>query len=198
MVTWPTSRIVTPRSLATRISSTVTARTWLGAPGTPSTASEWSVCTESTAQTRGSSASMAASTDSRRVSASTRMGPQSTLRRSARPRTWAGDSSPVTSMAASGAGSDASAWSTRVLLPIPGSPPISTSEPGTSPPPSTRSSSPMPVGRRSCAASRSSARRGASGAGPSGARRAAVGGVSSATVPHSPHDGQRPSQRGAC
>ena len=53
LVTWPTSRIVTPRSLATRISSTVTARTWLGAPGAPSTASECSVCTESTAQTCG-------------------------------------------------------------------------------------------------------------------------------------------------
>ncbi len=30
-------------------------------------------------------------------------------------------------------------------LPMPGSPPISTSEPFTTPPPSTRSSSPMPV-----------------------------------------------------
>ena len=35
-----------------------------------------------------------------------------------------------------------------VDLPIPGEPPSSTSEPGTSPPPSTRSSSPMPVDRR--------------------------------------------------
>ena len=36
-----------------------------------------------------------------------------------------------------------------VDLPIPGEPPSSTSEPGTSPPPSTRSSSPMPVDMRS-------------------------------------------------
>ena len=35
-----------------------------------------------------------------------------------------------------------------VDLPIPGEPPSSTSEPGTRPPPSTRSSSPMPVDRR--------------------------------------------------
>ena len=35
-----------------------------------------------------------------------------------------------------------------VLLPMPGSPPSSTSEPGTTPPPSTRSSSAMPVSRR--------------------------------------------------
>ncbi len=36
-----------------------------------------------------------------------------------------------------------------VLLPIPGEPPSRTSEPGTSPPPSTRSSSPIPVPSRS-------------------------------------------------
>ena len=38
----------------------------------------------------------------------------------------------------------AAAWSRSVDLPIPGSPPMSTSEPGTSPPPRTRSSSPIP------------------------------------------------------
>ena len=42
----------------------------------------------------------------------------------------------------------AAIWSTSVDLPIPGSPPRSTSEPGTSPPPSRRSTSAMPVGRR--------------------------------------------------
>ena len=40
--------------------------------------------------------------------------------------------------------SPAAAWSRSVDLPIPGSPPSRTSEPGTSPPPSTRSSSSMP------------------------------------------------------
>ena len=39
-----------------------------------------------------------------------------------------------------------------VDLPIPGAPPSSTSEPGTRPPPSTRSSSPMPVGSATGAA----------------------------------------------
>ena len=43
----------------------------------------------------------------------------------------------------------ASAALIRVLLPIPGEPPISTTEPGTRPPPSTRSSSSLPVRRRS-------------------------------------------------
>ena len=43
----------------------------------------------------------------------------------------------------------ASAIPVSVLLPIPGDPPSRTSEPGTRPPPSTRSSSPTPVLRRS-------------------------------------------------
>jgi hypothetical protein len=43
----------------------------------------------------------------------------------------------------SGPASAASACNTRVDLPMPGSPPISTTEPRTSPPPSTRSSSPI-------------------------------------------------------
>jgi hypothetical protein len=40
------------------------------------------------------------------------------------------------------------ACSSSVLLPMPGSPPISTTPPGTMPPPSTRSSSSWPVGVR--------------------------------------------------
>ena len=39
----------------------------------------------------------------------------------------------------------ASSCSSSVLLPMPGSPPSNVTEPGTTPPPSTRSSSPMPV-----------------------------------------------------
>src|SRR5690606_12107238 len=42
--------------------------------------------------------------------------------------------------------SAANACSNNVDLPIPGSPPISTTPPGTSPPPSTRSNSDNPVG----------------------------------------------------
>ena len=42
----------------------------------------------------------------------------------------------------------AAACSSSVDLPMPGSPPSSTSDPGTTPPPSTRSNSPMPVERR--------------------------------------------------
>ena len=43
-------------------------------------------------------------------------------------------------------------WSRRVLLPMPGSPPKRTIEPGTSPPPRTRSSSPIPLASRDASA----------------------------------------------
>ena len=42
----------------------------------------------------------------------------------------------------------AQAWISSVDLPMPGSPPIRVAEPGTKPPPATRSSSPMPVTTR--------------------------------------------------
>src|SRR5215510_6160026 len=42
----------------------------------------------------------------------------------------------------------AAAWSNSVDLPMPGSPPSNTSEPGTTPPPSTRSNSLTPDGNR--------------------------------------------------
>src|SRR3954469_12039754 len=86
-----------------------------------------------------------------------------------------------------------------VDLPMPGEPPSSTSEPGTRPPPSTRSSSPMPVcsrGTRSTATSRSGTGRAAAPA-PPPPRPAAppargAGARSSTSVFHSPQPGQRP------
>ena len=68
--------------------------------------------------------------------------------RSARNRTCCGDSSPETySTLRPAAATSAAAWSRIVDLPMPGSPPSRVTEPGTRPPPSTRSSSAMPVGR---------------------------------------------------
>src|SRR5436190_762423 len=43
----------------------------------------------------------------------------------------------------------AAAWRSTVDLPMPGSPPMRTSDPGTTPPPRTRSNSPIPVVSRS-------------------------------------------------
>jgi hypothetical protein len=86
-----------------------------------------------------------------------------------------------------------------VLLPIPGSPPMSTIEPGTMPPPSTRSNSPMPDGTRAASLT-STASHGtapAPGSSASVAWRAlppeATSWRSSTKLFHSPQSGQRPS-----
>ena len=71
--------------------------------------------------------------------------------RSARILTCAADSSPHTSSTGRSRATWSSICSSSVDLPMPGSPPTSTSEPGTMPPPSTRSSSAMPLLKRSAA-----------------------------------------------
>src|SRR5690606_35014641 len=82
----------------------------------------------------------------------------------------------------------------RVDFPMPGSPPISTTDPGTTPPPSTRSSSAMPVRLRlSREGSTSLSRRTAARAASSGVGGA---GASGTRLFHAWHDGQRPSHRG--
>ena len=83
-----------------------------------------------------------------------------------------------------------------VDLPMPGEPPSSTSEPGTRPPPRTRSSSPIDVlsrGARSARTSRNGTGRGA-GALLRAARPAET--RSSVSVFHSPQDGHCPCHLG--
>ncbi len=91
-------------------------------------------------------------------------------------------------------------WSTRVDLPTPGSPPMSTMAPGTSPPPSTRLSSPEGSLMRGCSSARISLRATASALRPAtgdGERRGADAATRSSTsVFHAPHDGQRPAHLG--
>ena len=92
----------------------------------------------------------------------------------------------------------------RVLLPMPGSPPMSTSEPGTMPPPSTVSSSSMPEEMRSKCSSRTSER----GTGLCAAAErsrfsffaagAGASAISSTRVPNLPHPGHLPSHCGLC
>ena len=65
--------------------------------------------------------------------------------RSARPLTCPGLSSALTYSV--DPGHPDSSWSTNVLLPIPGSPPSNVTDPATSPPPRTRSSSSIAVDR---------------------------------------------------
>ena len=92
----------------------------------------------------------------------------------------------------------AAACSNRVDLPMPGSPPTSTAEEGTRPPPSTRSSSAMPVTARgggSVLPARPTKLTGRPVAAlPAGPGRAT--GVSSSMVFHSPQVSQRPAHLG--
>jgi hypothetical protein len=93
-----------------------------------------------------------------------------------------------------------------VDLPMPGEPPSRVTEPGTNPPPSTRSSSPRPVCRRATETARTSASAtGRPAAGPPPARAeplerprpGATARASSTSVFHSPHPGHCPIQCGA-
>src|SRR3954470_9020169 len=82
---------------------------------------------------------------------------------------------------------------------MPGAPPISTSDPGTSPPPSTRSNSPMPVLNRSTLGDSTWPSGIGFRARPAGrplAARDAAARFSSAIVFHSPQPGQRPCHLG--
>ncbi len=83
---------------------------------------------------------------------------------------------------------------------MPGSPPTSTTEPGTNPPPRTRLSSDSPVSMRECESEGTSERWTGTGTGTDeGARLGPLlaGAASSMIVFHWPQPGQRPSQPGA-
>jgi hypothetical protein len=142
--------------------------------------------------TSGRSRSSVAQTSSRFVSARmfTSAPPP---RRSARSLTCAADSSPVTRRTRRSALSERRAMRSSVDLPIPGSPLTRTRLAGTSPPPSTRSSSVTPVGIRSASVASTSTRR--SSGRPAGAvfplGAAAI--RSSTSVPQLPQAGHLPS-----
>ena len=147
LVTWPTRRRGTPVDFAIRVRRSTQVRTWARLPaGCPSSGSETD-CSESTTTSAGRCRSTAASI------AST-SGPSMASRfrgtgpiRDARPRTWASDSSAEASMTSRPvAASDESTWKSSVDLPMPGGPNSSVTEPATTPPPMTRSTSLTPVG----------------------------------------------------
>lgn len=126
----------------------MTSRTCAMPPGAPSISGEATVCTESRMRSDGFTASKWPSTAARSVSAARYRWSSMALMRSARIRTWLADSSPVTySVRCSSLADLAATSSSSVDLPTPGSPASSTTAPGTSPPPSTRSSSGTPVER---------------------------------------------------
>ena len=144
-----------PSPLARSISRSVDSRTWPTLPAAPSSSSIVAVWIESTMTASGRCARAASTIRPTSCSARTWTpsadGPLSRPSRAARSRTWPGDSSPDAYSTDPPPGdrvSPAAAWRRSVDLPIPGSPPTSTSEPGTSPPPRTRSNSSMPRRRR--------------------------------------------------
>ena len=144
LVTWPTSTTGTPRRLASptrRCAHSRTCTTLPGADGTSGSAMVWML---STTTRWGCTWSMAATMWGSEVSGSSHRCGCTACSRSARRRTcWALSSALTYSVRV---GHWASSCSRMVLLPMPGSPPSRVTEPGTRPPPSTRSSSGMPVG----------------------------------------------------
>jgi len=149
-VTWPTRNVARPRPLACVMRRAAHSRTWATEPGADSRSGRKTVWIESTISAWGFTSSSAACTAARSVSAHSRSPSPAMPRRSARIFTCAADSSAQTYSTGGRAFASARAASnSNVDFPIPGSPPISTSEPRTTPPPSTRSSSAMPVGSRS-------------------------------------------------
>ena len=149
LVTWPTSTIHTPLALAARVRCAAHSRTWATEPGADVSWSEYTVWIESMTAISGCTASSVARIFSSPISASTCTCEPSSPSRRARSATWAPLSSPVTySVRLPATCSACRACSSRVDLPMPGSPPMSTTPPSTMPPPSTRSSSSWPVGVR--------------------------------------------------
>ena len=104
---------------------------------------------ESTISSAGRTRSAASSTAEISVSVSTSNVSWPSAVLSARSLICSADSSPETyNTDAPVRAISVAAWSTRVDLPIPGSPPSRTSDPGTNPPPRTRFSSAISTGSR--------------------------------------------------
>ena len=147
LVRWPTSTVARDRALASTTRRWADARTWPTEPGAPPSAARCTVWTESTMSRSGRSSSRWATMASTEASPASHRSSWTAPRRSARRRTWAADSSALTSSTRPPARTRAAAnCRVRVDLPTPGSPPSRVTDPGTSPPPRARSASAIPVG----------------------------------------------------
>jgi hypothetical protein len=96
LVTWPTSTVVQPLALATRVRCAAHSRTCATEPGAEVSWSEYMVWIESITQKEGCSTGIVAWMRSSWISACTRTCEPSRPSRRARSATWAPLSSPVT------------------------------------------------------------------------------------------------------
>ena len=174
-MTWPISTTAVPVRLANATKRAADSLSCDTEPGLASTSAVAIVWIESTTSTRAPAAVAAARIDSTPVSASTARGPAARPRRRARSPTCRRLSSPVAYTTGTDGASAAAACSSSVDLPMPGSPPISVTEPATSPPPSTRSNSPEPVARRGASTRAAESSVSARPAAAAGAARARAG-----------------------
>ena len=152
LVTWPTRNTAVPVSLAKRTSRAADSRTWRHRARRRGQQLGPDRLDRIDDQHARLASSMRLLEDALDAGFGQRLQrrPAARPRRCARDATCASDSSPVTYSAGARAAQRApSICSSSVDLPMPGSPPISTTEPWTSPPPSTRSSSRC---RSACAA----------------------------------------------
>ena len=141
-VTWPTTNTVVPLSFAKRMSRAAHSRTWPTFPGAPSRSPVKTVWIESTIIADGARraavarivSSIVSPSSPRRPTVRQAVGAQLHLERRLLARDVQGAAMPA-------ACSCAATWRRSVDLPAPGSPPSSTMEPGTIPPPSTKSNS---------------------------------------------------------
>ena len=148
LFTWPMTNTVTFFPLASCMRAMVQSFTCPTLPGGLSSAPLYKVWIESTMRMSGSSPATDWSTSSNAVSDSTSRLPPPTPSRWARSFNCRTDSSPETYSTRFPLHRLPQIWSIRVDFPTPGAPPTRTSDPFTAPPPSTRSSSPMPVKNR--------------------------------------------------
>ena len=147
LVTCPTRRRGTPLDFAMRVKRSTQVRTWARLPAGWASSGSETDCSESTTTMAGRWRSTATSIASTSGPSSARRWCGTGPIRDARPLTCVSDSSAEASMTSTPvAATDESTWNKSVDLPMPGGPNRSVTEPPTTPPPMTRSSSLTPVG----------------------------------------------------
>ena len=159
LVMWPTMNRGVPVDLAQAVKAAADSRIWPTEPGTPSWSGRSNVCTESTTTSEGASERKASSTAGTWVWGKINTDGAMVPNLLARMRTCSALSSPLTYKTLAPEFPTAKATcNISVDLPMPGSPPNSTTPPGTEPPPSTRFSSLSPMSRRGNSATLTSTR----------------------------------------